>query len=81
MEFISPKLLPLLISWIPNPITAAVFISVIYLLFSVHTAELFLLNDNGGWQLELLGLYPRCTDTVLLLVVENAASSSNRWEL
>jgi putative oxidoreductase len=33
---------------------AIVYIWVLYLLY---TADLFLLNENGGWQLELLGLY------------------------
>jgi hypothetical protein len=33
---------------------------VLYLLFLVHT-DLFLLNENGGWQLELLD-YTLCVD-------------------
>ncbi|SEA26875.1 putative oxidoreductase [Flavobacterium gillisiae] len=53
----------------------------LFAFFLVHTAELFLLNDNGGWQLELLGLYLFGALTLFFTGGgKMAASSSNKWD-
>lgn len=57
--FIGEVLAPLLIILGLFTRYSAIFI-IINMLFAislVHTAEIFLLSDNGGWQLELQGFY------------------------
>jgi hypothetical protein len=78
MAFISLKLLLR-----SNPVgyrtrLAVVYIWVLYLLFSTYSRSIFI-KRNGGWQLELLGLYTFAL-TLILPVVENGVSSSNRWD-
>lgn len=47
----------------------------------VHTADLFLLNDNGGWKIELLGLFTFAALTLFFTGGGKiAASSSNQWD-
>lgn len=49
--------------------------------FLVHSADLFLLNDNGGWKIELLGLYTFAALTLFFTGGgKMAASSSNQWD-
>lgn len=63
-------------------LAAVVFIiGNLFAFFLVHTAELFLLNDNGGWQLELLSLYLFGTLTLFFTGGgKMAVSSSNTWD-
>lgn len=47
----------------------------------VHTAELFLLNESGGWKIELLGLYAFGALTLFFTGGgKMAVSSSNQWD-
>lgn len=63
-------------------LAASVFIfGTLFAFFLVHTADLFLLNENGGWQLELLGLYTFGALTLFLTGGgKMALSSSNTWD-
>lgn len=39
-------------------LASAVYVSgTLFALFLVHSSEMFSLNENGGWAIELLGLY------------------------
>jgi putative oxidoreductase len=74
MAFISLKCCSLLILVGYRTRLATVVYILVLLLFLVHAADLFLLNENGGWQLELLGLYTFALRCYSLLAVENEAS-------
>jgi putative oxidoreductase len=53
----------------------------LFAFFLVHTGDLFLLNENGGWQLELLGLY--LFGAIALFFTGGgkiAVSYSNTWD-
>ncbi|MEZ7506027.1 DoxX family protein [Flavobacterium sp. Arc2] len=53
----------------------------LFAFFLVHTADLFLLNENGGWKLELLGLYLFGALTLFFTGGgKTAVSSSNTWD-
>lgn len=34
-----------------------IIINMVFAVFLVHTAQIFMLSENGGWQLELQGFY------------------------
>lgn len=53
----------------------------LFALFLVHTAQLFLINENGGWELELLGLYIAGGLTLFFTGGGKIAiSSRNQWD-
>lgn len=63
-------------------LSSVVYISgALFALFLVHSNQIFSLNENGGWQLELLGLY--ISGALALFFTGGgklAASSSNQWD-
>lgn len=63
-------------------LSAVVYVfGAVFALLLVHSGQLFLLNENGGWELELLGLY--IAGGLSLFFTGGgklAASSSNRWD-
>ena len=63
-------------------LSALVFVlGALFALFLVHSKELFLLNENGGWQVELLGLYIAGALTLFFTGGGNlAVSSTNKWD-
>ncbi|HJS01617.1 MAG TPA: DoxX family protein [Flavobacterium sp.] len=54
-EIIAPILI--LIGFRTRLAAVAYVFGALFALFLVHSAQIFLLNENGGWELELLGLY------------------------
>lgn len=53
----------------------------LFALFLVHSGQLFSLNENGGWEVELLGLY--LAGGLSLFFTGGgklAVSSSNQWD-
>lgn len=53
----------------------------LFALFLVHSGQIFSLNQNGGWELELLGLYISAGLTLFFTGGGNlAVSSSNQWD-
>lgn len=53
----------------------------LFAMFLVHSRQLFSLNENGGWELELLGLY--ISGALALFFTGGgkiAVSSSNQWD-
>ncbi|CAM3096228.1 DoxX family protein [Flavobacterium frigoris] len=63
-------------------IAAGVYVfGTLFAFFLVHTADLFTLNENGGWQVELLGLYLFGALTLFFTGGgKMAVSSSNTWD-
>ncbi|MFA9191478.1 DoxX family protein [Flavobacterium sp. FZUC8N2.13] len=63
-------------------LAAAVYVfGALFALFLVHAAQLFLLNQNGGWELELLGLYIAGGITLFFTGGgKTAISSTNQWD-
>lgn len=63
-------------------LSAAVYVfGALFALFLVHAAQLFLLNQNGGWELELLGLYIAGGITLFFTGGGKIAiSSTNQWD-
>ena len=63
-------------------LSAAVYVlGALFALFLVHSAQLFLLNQNGGWELELLGLYIAGGLTLFFTGGGKIAlSSRNKWD-
>lgn len=63
-------------------LAAAVYVfGTLFALFLAHTTQLFLLNQNGGWELELLGLY--IAGGLCLFFTgggKYAVSSLNKWD-
>lgn len=63
-------------------LSAVVYVfGALFALFLVHSGQLFSLNENGGWELELLGLY--ISGALALFFTGGgkiAASSSNQWD-
>lgn len=63
-------------------LSAAVYVlGALFALFFVHSAQLFLINENGGWELELLGLYIAGGLTLFFTGGGKIAlSSTNQWD-
>jgi putative oxidoreductase len=63
-------------------LSAVVYVfGALFAMFLVHSGQLFLLNQNGGWELELLGLY--ISGALALFFTGGgkiAISSSNKWD-
>lgn len=63
-------------------LAALVLISgVLFAMFLVHSADVFTLNQTGGWGVELLGLY--ITGALALAISGSgkfALSSKNKWD-
>jgi putative oxidoreductase len=63
-------------------LAAAVYVfGALFALFLVHTENIFSLNENGGWGIELLGLY--IFGALALFFTGGgklAISSSNKWD-
>jgi putative oxidoreductase len=63
-------------------LAAAVYVfGALFALFLVHSGQLFSLNENGGWEVELLGLY--LAGGLSLFFTGGgklAVSSSNQWD-
>lgn len=56
-------------------------INCLFAVFMVHSSEIFSLGDNGGWALELLGLYLfGALSLVFTGAGSYAVSTSNRWD-
>ncbi len=57
--FIGEVLAPLLIvlGLFTRYSAIVIIINMLFAFFLVHTAEIFMLSDSGGWQLELQGFY------------------------
>jgi putative oxidoreductase len=78
-EILAPLLI--LVGYRTRLAAAVYVIGTLFAFFLVHTANLFLLNENGGWQLELLGLY--LFGALALFFTgggKMAVSSSNTWD-
>ncbi|MEO8253744.1 MAG: DoxX family protein [Flavobacterium sp.] len=53
----------------------------LFALFLAHSENIFQLNENGGWELELLGLYIAGGLTLFCTGAGKiAVSSSNKWD-
>lgn len=78
-EIIAPLLI---IAGFRTRLSSVVYISgALFALFLVHSNQIFSLNEAGGWQLELLGLY--ISGAVTLFFTGGgklAVSSSNQWD-
>ena len=63
-------------------LSAVVYVfGALFAMFLVHSEQLFSLNENGGWELELLGLY--ISGALALFFTGGgkiAVSSSNQWD-
>lgn len=63
-------------------LAAAVYVfGALFALFLVHSGQLFSLNENGGWEVELLGLY--LAGGLSLFFTGGGklgVSSSNQWD-
>ncbi|NRS90415.1 putative oxidoreductase [Flavobacterium sp. 7E] len=78
-ELIAPFLI--LIGFRTRLAAAAYVFGTLFILFLVHANEIFMLNNNGGWQVELLGLY--LLGALALFFTGGgklAASSYNKWD-
>lgn len=78
-EIVAPLLI--IIGFRTRLAAAAYVFGTLFALFLAHSSQLFLLNQNGGWELELLGLY---TFGGLALFFTGggkiAASTTNKWD-
>jgi len=54
-EIIAPVLI--LVGYRTRLASAAYVLGLLFTVVLVHSGDLFSLNENGGWQLELIGLY------------------------
>ncbi|MFL9831432.1 DoxX family protein [Flavobacterium sp. ST-87] len=78
-EIIAPILI--LIGFRTRIASIVYVLGALFALFLVHSEQLFLLNENGGWQLELLGLYIAGGITLFFTGGGKiAVSSSNNWD-
>lgn len=78
-EIVAPLLI--LIGFRTRLAAAAYVFGALFALFLAHSQQLFLLNENGGWELELLGLY--IAGGLSLFFTGGgklAVSSSNQWD-
>lgn len=56
-------------------------INCLFAIFLVHASEVFSLDDNGGWAIELLGLYLLGALALVFTGAGNyAVSKSNKWD-
>ena len=78
-EIVAPLLI--LVGFRTRLVAAAYVFGALFALFLVHTGQLFSLNENGGWELELLGLYIAAGLSLFFLGGGKfAVSSSNQWD-
>jgi putative oxidoreductase len=78
-EIVAPLLI--LIGFRTRLVSIAYVFGISFIMFVVHLDELFSLNENGGWSVELLGLY--LFGAVALFFTgagKYAISSTNRWD-
>ena len=78
-EIVAPLLI--LIGFRTRLASIAYVFGILFIMFVVHLDEIFSLNENGGWSLELLGLY--LFGAVALFFTgagKYAISSTNRWD-
>ncbi|MFA9193471.1 DoxX family protein [Flavobacterium sp. FBOR7N2.3] len=78
-EIVAPLLI---IAGFRTRLSAAVFVfGAFFAMFLAHSAQLFLINQNGGWELELLGLYISGGLTLFFTGGgKMAISSTNQWD-
>ncbi len=81
--YVTEIIAPLLILFgFRTRLASAVYISgTLFAFFLVHTSQLFSLNENGGWAIELLGLY--FLGALALFFTGGgklAVSTSNKWD-
>ncbi|MFA9187505.1 DoxX family protein [Flavobacterium magnesitis] len=78
-EIVAPLLI---IAGFRTRLSAAVFVfGALFAMFLAHSAQLFLINQNGGWELELLGLYISGGLTLFFTGGgKMAISSTNQWD-
>lgn len=78
-EIIAPFLI--LIGFRTQLFSLVYIFGTLFAMFLVHASEIFTLNQNGGWAVELLGLY---TLGALSLVFTGggkyAVSAANKWD-
>jgi putative oxidoreductase len=78
-EIIAPLLI--LIGFRTRLASAVYVFGVLFALFLVHSADIFSLNANGGWEIELLGLYLFGSAALFFTGGGKiAVSSSNKWD-
>lgn len=78
-EIIAPLLI--IIGFRTRLASAVYVLGALFALFLVHSEHIFLLNKNGGWELELLGLYIFGGLALFFTGAGNiAASSTDKWD-
>lgn len=78
-EIVAPLLI--LIGYRTRLASIAYAIGILFAIFLVHTADVFTLNDHGGWGIELLGLY--LFGAVALIFTgggDYAVSTNHKWD-
>jgi putative oxidoreductase len=78
-EIVAPLLI--LVGYRTRLAAAVYAFGALFALFLVHTEQIFSLNENGGWAIELLGLY--LFGSLALFFTGGgkiAISSSNKWD-
>lgn len=78
-EIIAPLLI--LVGYRTRLASVAYIFGLLFAVTLVHSGDLFSLNENGGWQLELLGLY--LFGTLSLFFTGGgkfAVSTTNKWD-
>ena len=78
-EIVAPLLI--LIGYRTRLASIAYAIGNLFAIFLVHTADVFTLNDHGGWGIELLGLY--LFGSVALIFTgggDYAVSTNHKWD-
>ena len=78
-EIVAPLLI--LIGFRTRLATIAYLSGILFIIFLVHSSEIFSLNENGGWAIELLGLY--MLGAVALFFTgggKYAVSSTSSWD-
>lgn len=78
-EIIAPILI--IIGFRTRLASAVYVLGALFALFLVHSEHLFVLNQNGGWELELLGLYIFGGLSLFYTGAGTiAVSSSDKWD-
>ena len=78
-EIVAPVLI--LVGFRTRLAAAAYVFGALLALLLVHSGQFFTLNENGGWQLELLGLYIASGLSLFFIGGGKfAVSSSNQWD-
>ena len=78
-EIVAPLLI--LIGFKTRLAAVAYVFGILFIIFLVHSQEVFTLNNNGGWTIELLGLY--LFGALALFFTgggKYSVSSSNYWD-